>query len=48
MQNDLEEFYSLVNFARPDFFVAFSEFKNLCEIEVLLIYQMQYNLSDNN
>uniref|UniRef100_A0AAF5PIV2 DNA repair and recombination protein RAD54-like n=1 Tax=Wuchereria bancrofti TaxID=6293 RepID=A0AAF5PIV2_WUCBA len=33
MQNDLEEFYSLVNFARPDLFISFSEFKNLCEME---------------
>ncbi|EJD73968.1 type III restriction enzyme [Loa loa] len=33
MQNDLEEFYSLVNFARPDLFGCFSEFKHLCEFE---------------
>ncbi|VDO32063.1 unnamed protein product [Brugia timori] len=33
MQNDLEEFYSLVNFARPDLFISFLEFKNLCEME---------------
>ncbi|KAM3725236.1 DNA repair and recombination protein [Dirofilaria immitis] len=33
MQNDLEEFYSLINFARPDLFGAFSEFKHTCEVE---------------
>uniref|UniRef100_A0A2K6W0Y4 DNA repair and recombination protein RAD54-like n=1 Tax=Onchocerca volvulus TaxID=6282 RepID=A0A2K6W0Y4_ONCVO len=33
MQNDLEEFYSLVNFARPDLFGTFSEFKHICEME---------------
>uniref|UniRef100_A0A915PWM0 DNA repair and recombination protein RAD54-like n=1 Tax=Setaria digitata TaxID=48799 RepID=A0A915PWM0_9BILA len=33
MQNDLEEFYSLVKFARPDLFGSFSEFKQSCEIE---------------
>ncbi|KAL3983070.1 SNF2 N-terminal domain family protein [Acanthocheilonema viteae] len=36
MQNDLEEFYSLVSFARPDLFTAFSEFKHLCEVEPIL------------
>ncbi|VDK84188.1 unnamed protein product [Litomosoides sigmodontis] len=31
IQNDLEEFYSLINFARPDLFNDFSEFKSLYE-----------------
>uniref|UniRef100_A0A0R3RK39 DNA repair and recombination protein RAD54-like n=1 Tax=Elaeophora elaphi TaxID=1147741 RepID=A0A0R3RK39_9BILA len=33
MQNDLEEFYSLIDFARPDLFGSFSEFKNSSEME---------------
>ncbi|VDN17626.1 unnamed protein product [Gongylonema pulchrum] len=38
MQNDLEEFFSLLNFARPDLFSSFAEFKYLCEIEKFLCY----------
>lgn len=44
MQNDLEEFFSLVNFARPDLFGCFAEFKNFCEIEVnvsFFVYLLQ-------
>ncbi|VDN04652.1 unnamed protein product, partial [Thelazia callipaeda] len=33
MQNDLEEFYSLIDFVRPDVFSSFSHFKNFSETE---------------
>lgn len=34
VQNNLEELYSLIDFACPDFFGTFSDFKCMCDMQV--------------